>query len=298
MGWVNADARWRFRSAWIETGKGQAKSPLMAGLGLYAMGWCGFERSQVYSIAANKQTANVLFKDAWRCAARQVPGYGEDESLEELGHVVSAASSTTPGRSSTRRAGVLPAAGRRRASSRVRGRGWSWPTRSTNSRPTARSRPGARDRQGRRQRDDGAGHQHAGDVADRRHELFGHVPGIAKGEIKDDSAFAFVARVDKADRETVFEKEACWAKALPALGVTLPLIANIREEVQTARTRLSTASSVKRLYFGIPTGAADFWIDEESWAAVLGSIDDKLLRFAAASAGCRWISRRRTTSRP
>ena len=28
MGWVNADARWRFRSAFIETGKGQAKSPL------------------------------------------------------------------------------------------------------------------------------------------------------------------------------------------------------------------------------------------------------------------------------
>ena len=26
MGWVNADARWRFRSGFLETGKGQAKS--------------------------------------------------------------------------------------------------------------------------------------------------------------------------------------------------------------------------------------------------------------------------------
>jgi phage terminase large subunit-like protein len=107
---------------------------------------------------------------------------------------------------------------------------------------------------------------------------------IARGDVKDDSAFAFVARVDKVDRETVFENEACWAKALPALGVTFP-VANIREQVQTARTRISTASSVKRLYFGIPTGAADFWIDEESWAAVLGHVDELALK------GCKcWLS--------
>jgi phage terminase large subunit-like protein len=93
-----------------------------------------------------------------------------------------------------------------------------------------------------------------------------------------------VARVDKADRETVFENEACWAKALPALGVTFP-IGNIREQVQTAKTRISTASSCKRLYFGIPTGAADFWIDEESWAAVLGEVDELELK------GCKcWLS--------
>jgi phage terminase large subunit-like protein len=107
---------------------------------------------------------------------------------------------------------------------------------------------------------------------------------IAKGDVKDDTQFAFVARVDKADRETVFENEACWAKALPALGVTFP-IGNIREQVQTAKTRISTASSCKRLYFGIPTGAADFWIDEESWAAVLGEVDELELK------GCKcWLS--------
>jgi phage terminase large subunit-like protein len=82
----------------------------------------------------------------------------------------------------------------------------------------------------------------------------------------------------------VFENEACWPKALPALGITFPL-ANIREQVATAKTRLSTASSVKRLYFGIPTGAADFWIDEDVWAAVLGTVDE------ASLVGCRcWLS--------
>jgi hypothetical protein len=143
MGWVNADGRWRFRQAWVETGKGQAKSPLMAGLGLYAMGWCGFERSQIYSIAANKQTANVLFKDACAMCRAQVPGYGEDESLEELGHVVLRGELDNAWKIEHPATGsfFLPLAGGE--NSRVRGRGWSSPTKSTNSRPTPRSRHGS-----------------------------------------------------------------------------------------------------------------------------------------------------------
>ena len=105
--------------------------------------------------------------------------------------------------------------------------------------------------------------------------------------MRDCTAFAFVARVDKRVRDTVFTNEACWRKALPALDITYP-IANIREEVLTAQTRLSTASSVKRLYFGIPTGAADFWIDEEKWAAILGPIDDAAMQILR---GCKcWLS--------
>jgi phage terminase large subunit-like protein len=288
MGWVNADGRWRFRSAWIETGKGQAKSPLMAGLGLYAMGWCGFERSQVYSIAANKQTANVLFKDASAMCRAPVPGYDEHESLEALGHVVIRGEYDNAWKIEHPASGAffLPLAGGeqqsgprprmvladeihefttdsqietwRRAITKVAGSAMM--VLGTNTPATS---------------------QIVGTSYSDTYQR------IAKGELKDDSAFAFVARVDKADREGVFENEACWPKALPALGVTYP-IANIREEVQTAKTRLSTASSVKRLYFGIPTGAADFWIDEESWAAVLGAIDDKVL---AGLRRCKcWLS--------
>ncbi|WP_319802271.1 terminase TerL endonuclease subunit [Methylobacterium sp. W2] len=95
---------------------------------------------------------------------------------------------------------------------------------------------------------------------------------VAKGEIRDDEAFAFVARVDKADRETVFDNEACWGKALPALGITFP-IENIRGEVNTAKQMLSTMLSVKRLYFGIPVGATEFWIAEEAWASVQGEVN-------------------------
>ncbi len=100
---------------------------------------------------------------------------------------------------------------------------------------------------------------------------------VATGEISDDEAFAFICRVDKKDRDTVFENEAVWKKSLPALGVTFP-IENIRGEVNTARVLLSTAFSVKRLYFGIPIGAADFWIAEDAWSAVQGRVDPEKQR--------------------
>jgi phage terminase large subunit-like protein len=277
MGWVNADGRWRFRSGWIETGKGQAKSPLMAGLGLYAMGWCDFARSQVYSIAANKQTANVLFRDAVAMCRAQVPGYDEGETLEGLGHVVirgegdNAWKIEHPGTQSF----FLPlAGGEQQSGPRPRmvladeihefdsdGQIETWRRAITKVAGSAMMVLGT---------NTPATSQLVGTSYSETAQA------IAKGEVKDDTAFAFVARVDKKDRETVFENEACWPKSLPALGITYP-VQNIREEVQTAKTRLSTASSVKRLYFGIPAGAADFWINEEDWAAVLGAVDDAKL---------------------
>jgi len=288
MGWVNAEGRWRFRSGFIETGKGQAKSPLMAGLGLYAMGWCGFARSQIYSIAANKQTAFVLFKDGVAMCRAQVPDYGEDETLEELGHVVIRGEGDNAWKIEhpDTQSFFLPLAGGeqqsgprprmvladeihefttdtqietwRRAITKVAGSAMM--VLGTNTPATS---------------------QHVGT------SYSDTAIAIAKGDIKDDTAFTFVARVDKADRENVFDNEECWGKSLPALGITFP-VANIREEVESARTRLSTASSVRRLYFGIPTGAADFWIDEDVWAAVQTPIgDDELVILKS----CRcWLS--------
>jgi Phage Terminase len=63
FGWKKESGRLRFRQGWLETGKGQAKSPLMAGIGLYMAGWHGVKRSEVYAIGQDRATANVLFKD-------------------------------------------------------------------------------------------------------------------------------------------------------------------------------------------------------------------------------------------
>ncbi|WP_438748390.1 terminase large subunit [Pararhizobium sp. O133] len=270
FGWRLASGRMRFRSAWVETGKGQAKSPWMAATGLYMGGWYGVKRAEVYSIGQDRATANVLFKDAVAMCRAPIPGGEEDEedTLVSRGDVL------------------------------IRGEGdnaWKIEFPEVGSKFQSLANGAAI-----------SGPRPIMVAADEIHEFkdnssietwkraIAKMPGdalmllgtntpaatqivgtdysdfyqkVATGEVHDDGAFAFIARVDKSDRENVFDNEACWPKALPALNVTFP-IENIRGEVNTARVLLSTAFSVKRLYFGIPIGAADFWIAEEAWSAV------------------------------
>ena len=278
FGWFTAAGRWRFRSAWLETGKGQAKSPLMGAIGLYVMGWCDIPRAQVFAIGEDKATANVLFRDATAMCRATIPDHDEGDSLEARGEVIIRGEGDNAWKIEHPDSGgfFLPLAG---------GESQSGP------RPAAvladeihEFRSDHAIETWRRAIDKMPGNammvlgtntpamsQHVGTSYS---EMFQQ---IAKGEAKDDSAFAFIARVDKSDRENVFRNEECWPKALPALGETYP-IENIRETVASAALRVSTASSVKRLYFGIPTGAADFWIDEDAWAAVQGAVDSKAMR--------------------
>jgi phage terminase large subunit-like protein len=278
FGWRTATNRWRFRTAWLETGKGQAKSPLMGALGLYIMGWCGIPRAQVFAIGQDKATAGVLFRDAAAMCRAQIPDEEEGDNLVGRGEVV------------------------------IRGEGDNaWMIEHSETQSFFRKLAGGDAQSGPRpaavladeihefksdhaietwQRaiDKMAGNaimilgtntpatnQHVGQSYSQKYQR------IAKGEARLDSAFSFVARIDQDDREGVFENEACWKKSLPALGETFP-VENVREAVAEARLRPSTKASVKRLYFGIDIGAADFWMEEAKWAAVQGTVDTRLLK--------------------
>lgn len=275
FGWHRASGRLRFRSVWAETGKGQAKSPLMAGVGLYMLGYHGVQRAEAYAIGQDRKTANVLFQDAVAMCRAQIPGDDPDDNLVERGEVI------------------------------IRGDGdnaWKIEHPDTGSKFQALANGDAI-----------SGPRPVYVAADEIHEFktvtsietwqeaIAKMPGdafmflgtntpstaqkvgtdlsefyqkVLKGDIRDDEALAFIARVDKADRETVFDNPGCWAKALPALGITFP-VENVAGRVETAKARMSTAMSVKRLYFGIPIGSVDFWIDEEAWVAVQGKVDPK-----------------------
>lgn len=278
FGWRTATDRWRFRSGWLETGKGQAKSPLMGAIGVYIMGWCDIQRAQCYAIGEDKKTANVLFRDAAAMCRATIPEHDEGESLEGLGEVVI--------RGELENAWKIehPDSG-----------SFFQPIASGESLSGPRPNYVAGDeiheltdenvlQTWKRGIDKVAGHalmlmgtntpatsQHVGTSYSDMYQQ------IAKGEARDDTAFAFVARIDKADRETVFENEKVWQKSLPALGETFP-IENIRETVASALLRPSTKSSVLRLYFGVDTASADFWIDEDKWAAVQGPVDETMMR--------------------
>lgn len=278
FGWRRASGRMRFRSGWLETGKGQAKSPFMSAIGLYMTGFYGVERAKAFAIGQDKNTANVLFKDAVAMARATTPGHEDGDSMVSRGDAVVRGEGDNAWKIEFPETGSL-------FQSLANGEAVSGP------KPTLVA-------------------------ADEIHEFktntsielwknaIAKMPGdalmllgtntpasdqivgtdysefyqkVARGEISDDEAFSFVARVDKADRETVFDNPAVWPKALPALGITFPE-ENIVGMVNTAKQLLSTALSVKRLYFGIPIGATEFWIAEEAWAAVQGMVDEAKLK--------------------
>ncbi len=283
FGWYRDSGRLRFRHGWLETGKGQAKSPFMAAVGLYCVGFRGTQRAEGYAIAWDKDQANVPFKDAVAMCRARIPDHDEDDTLEARGVVVIR--------------GALDNA-------------WKIEFPETNSK--FQSLANGENISGPRPCFVLADEIHefkSGDPIETWKSAITKMPGdalmlmgtntpssaqitgsdysdfyqkVATGEHVDDEAFSFIARVDKADDP--FNDESCWPKSLPALGITFP-VENIRGQVSTAKVLLSTALSVKRLYFGIPIGTTGFWIAEEAWVAVQGKVDPGEFR------GCRcWLS--------
>lgn len=64
FGWKGADGFRRFRTAYIEIGKGNGKSPLAAGIGLYGLVADDEQGAEIYSAAVTRDQARILFRDA------------------------------------------------------------------------------------------------------------------------------------------------------------------------------------------------------------------------------------------
>lgn len=68
FGWKGPDGSRRFRTAYIEMGKGNGKSPLAGGVGLYGLTADGEAAAEIYSGATTAFQAGILFRDAVRMA--------------------------------------------------------------------------------------------------------------------------------------------------------------------------------------------------------------------------------------
>ncbi len=66
FGWKAADGFRRFRTAYVEQGKGSGKSPLAAGIGLYGLVADGEAAAEVFSAATKYDQAKILWLDAVR----------------------------------------------------------------------------------------------------------------------------------------------------------------------------------------------------------------------------------------
>lgn len=273
FGWHRADGTRRFRQAWLETGKGQAKSPLMAALGLYLGGFVGKSRAEVYAIASDRDQANVLFRDAVAMCRAPIPGYDEEgATLESRGHVIIRGTGDNAWKIE------FPAFG---------GKFQSLASVDAISGPRPYAVLADEIHEMRTPKAlqlwKAAIDKMAGDpimilgtntpasdqiVGTEYSEM---VQRVVTGQATDDATFGFIARVDPNDDP--LNDESCWGKSLPALGITYPA-ENVRSRVNQAKLMLSEALATKRLYFGIPVGSTEFWITESAWDAAQGVVEE------------------------
>ena len=275
FGWLRDDGRLRFRSAWVEAGKGQIKSPVAAAIGLYTLGYRGIPRAECYAIAKDRNQANVLFGDAVAMANAPIPGM-EGESLTSSGSLLA--------RGTGEMTWMLehPLSG-------SKFRALAGDEKISGPRPSLVAADEIHD-----WKSDGplktwrsAGAKMPGDfllwmstntpAADQvvGTEYSESAQRLLRGEADDDAAFAIICRVDEKDDPITDEK--CWPKSMPCLGITFP-IENVRIEVNSSKRSTGTMLNTKRLYFGVPVGSSEYWVDIDAWEAVQGSVSIDDLR--------------------
>ncbi len=250
FGWKNADGTRRFRNAYIEIGKGNGKTPMAAGIGLYGLIADGELSPEIYSAATMREQAAICFKDAVKMVQRSPELTGIIE--ERVGSLLYSGNG-----------GVF-----RPVSSEHRGldgkRVHVALIDELHEHPTPmvvdKMRAGTK---GRRNalifRITNSGYD-LESVCWHEHE---YSLKILEGVIEDKSWFAYVCSLDEKDD---WQDEKCWIKVNPGLGRILP-VQYLREQVREAKGMATKQNVVKRLNFCIWSQQQVIWIPQEEWKA-------------------------------
>lgn len=71
FGWTKPDGSRRFRTVYIEVPRKNGKTTFSAGVGLYMLAADGEQGAEVYSAAAKRDQAKIVFNDAWHMASAE-----------------------------------------------------------------------------------------------------------------------------------------------------------------------------------------------------------------------------------
>lgn len=260
FGWVWAATGYRrFRTAYIETAKGNGKSPLVAGIGHAGLIIDHEPRAEIYAAATKKDQAMVLFRDAVAMAdqspelSRRLAKSGVGERCWNLAypalHSFFRPISSDDGQSGPRPhialvdeihehkdSGVLDMLRRG-----VKGRRQPLIVEITNSGVDRTS------------------------ICYMHHEASIAVVNARPGEAGfDDTWFAYVCALDKGD--DWLNDPSCWIKANPNLGVSIQRT-YLEDAVREAKNIPSRQNLIARLNFCVWTESLSAWISRETWDA-------------------------------
>jgi len=262
FGWHKADGFRRFRTAFVETGKGSGKSPTAAGIGMYMLHADGEARSEVYAAASKKDQAMVLFRDA--VAMVQL-------SPDLAAHL------TTSGGNPIWNLAHLPSHSFFRPIASDDGQSGPRPHCALIDEIHEHRTPMMVDMmraglKGKRQPLLFAITNSGTDRQSVAFTLHDYGVKVAEGQLVDDEFFSYICAVDEADdplteaADPVLGYPRSWAKANPSIGITIQP-SYLEGMVREARGMPAKESVVRRLNFCQWVDAVSPWIDGDLWRA-------------------------------
>lgn len=272
FGWKRADGTRRFHRFYDEEGKGNGKSPMLAGIGLYCMVADGEARAEIYAAGSKKDQAMVLFRDAV-AMVDQSPHLAVRLKKSGGTPVWNIADFKTgsffrPISSDDGQSGPRPSCAlcdevhehRDGTVIELLERGFKWRRQpllvmATNS-GTDRNSVCWQE------------HLHAVRCAAGTatpDQDFTYV-----GEVIDDAAFAYVCALDKDDDP--LEDPSCWVKANPLLGVTVKT-GYLAQVVKQAKQIPGKLNGILRLHFCVWTDSDQAWMSHATIEKVLHNFD-------------------------
>lgn len=259
FGWLKEDGTRRFRRAYIEQGKGNGKSPIAGGIGLYGMAADNEPGAQIYSAGARREQAAILFADAVKMA-RQAPSLAKRITFSGQNPVWNMTMLGAPQKGAFFR-----------PVSRESGRSGSGPRPHFALIDEVHEHP---DRNVMEMLERGFKFRRqplllmitnsGTDKASVCWEEHEHAVKVAHGEIEDDSTFSYVCALDEGDDP--LNDPDCWRKVNPLLGeiITEEYLAGVVAQAKAIPGKLN---NILRLHFCVWTDAESAWIAREAWEA-------------------------------
>lgn len=255
FGWFNDDGTRRFRVAFIEIGKGNGKSPLAAGIGLYMLTADGQAGAEVYAAAAVKDQAKIQYRDAVMMvdASEDLSELLTKHGEKEVYNLVNRATKGFFKPISAEKRGLDG----KRVHCALLDEVHEHPSDVVANKMRAGTK-GMRNALIVEITNSGVDRE---SVCYQHHE---YTIRVVTGQVIDDALFGYICAMDEGDDP--IKDETCWEKANPLLGVTITK-RYLREMVTEARGMPAKESVCRRLNFCQWVDAANPWIAGDLWRA-------------------------------
>lgn len=248
FGWKGPDGYRRFAHGYIECGKGNGKTPLLAGIGLYGLVADGEPGAEIYSAAVTRDQAGILFADAKKMVAASPLLSARIENL----------TNTLALRGTTSFFRPISSEARSLDGKRVHMALIDEVHEHRSDLVINKMRAGLK---GRRQplilEITNSGYDRTS-VCWQHHD---YSDKVLRGLLEDDAWFAFVCGLDEKDD---WRDERVWLKANPNLGTSVT-VRYLRQQVTEALGMPAKQNIVRRLNFCQWTEQSERWIDLPLW---------------------------------